>query len=58
MLRGGEQTGQGMRLRVYEVHADGSRRELEPLAHTYGTRPIPQPPLPWPRRAEQGERAR
>ena len=52
MLRAGEESGQGLRLRVYEVRADGTRQELEPLVHTYGTRPIPAPP---PRRAEPGE---
>lgn len=28
-------------MRVYEVRADGTRSDLEPQAHTYGSRPVP-----------------
>lgn len=44
MTRGGFPTGRGLTLRVYEVLADGTRRDVEPETHTFGTRPIPRPP--------------
>ncbi len=44
MTRGGFPTGQGLTLRVYEVLADGTRRDVEPEQHTYGTRPLSPPP--------------
>jgi hypothetical protein len=43
MTRGGFPTGQGLTLRVYEVLADGTRRDVEPEVHTYGSRPIVRP---------------
>lgn len=46
MLRGGSERGQGLTLRVYEVLADGTRRDLKPGLHTYGSRPLPAPPPP------------
>ena len=41
MLRGGVPRGAGLTLRVYEVCADGSERDLKPSMHTYGSRPVP-----------------
>lgn len=44
--RGGFETGQGLTIRVYEVLADGTRRDIQHVVHTYGSRPIPAPPRP------------
>jgi len=53
MARGGQETGRGLTLRVYEVRADGTRQDLEPAIHTYGSRPIPAPPPPRRAQSEQ-----